>query len=117
MTESETTYGLLLSFKGLYPTMPEDNAFCHGVEFGEILHRMRSGTEAEIKKTTYAANRTVVERAAASQGWEVEFLPSGVEGWDFTKLTKVKAERANPHGLRVVKPPAPAEPKAERLGD
>jgi hypothetical protein len=99
----ETSYGLVVSFSDLYPTMEQEHAFVHGVEFGGLWERMRSGTEAEIAVTTHAANRTVIQRAAASQGWDVECRPTDVEGWDFTVLRKTKAlDKPNPHGLRVV---------------
>ena len=100
---SEATFGLVLSFSGLYPTMPEEHAFVHGVEFGQLWHRMSSGDEAEIETTTHTENREVIARAAAAKGWEVECTPSGTPTWDFTKLCKVRAERPNPHGLRAVK--------------
>lgn len=101
--DSSTSYGLVVSFSGLYQTMPEEHAFVHGVEFGRIWHRMSSGAEAEIEETTHVENRTVIERAAASQGWHAEIKPSGTLGWDYAKLTKTKTlDRPNPHGLRVV---------------
>lgn len=100
--QNETAYGLVLSFDGLYPTMAEEHAFVHGVEFGRLWHRMRSGQEAEIEETVHAANRPTIERAAASQGWEVEFKDAGEPTWLFATLRKVKSERPNPHGLRVV---------------
>lgn len=102
--EDETpSYGLVLSFSGLYPTMPEERAFVHGVEFGQIWLRMSSGEEAEIETVTHTENRTVIERAAAAKGWDAEIKPSDVTGWDLTKLVKVRAEKLNPHGLRVVR--------------
>lgn len=97
-----STYSLVLSFGGLYPTMAEEHAFTHGFAFAEIWQRMRSGQEAEIIETTISANREIISRAAASQGWQLVVEPTDVEGWDTTKLTKVRAERSNPHGLKVV---------------
>lgn len=102
ITESETTYGLVVSFAGLYPTDAEEHAFVHGVEFGRLWHRMRSGAEAEIEETVHTANRAVIERTCASQGWEVEFKDTGEPSWLFATLRKVRAEKPNPHGLRVV---------------
>lgn len=102
MSDEETSYGLVLSFFGLYPTMPEEHAFVHGVEFGGLWARMSSGAEAEIEATTHEANREVIARAAAAKGWEVECHSSGTATWDYTKLRKIKSERGNPHGLRVV---------------
>ena len=95
-------YVLLLSFEGLYPTMAEEHAFVHGVEFNEIWRRMRDGKEAEIDTATHVENRIVIYRAAASQGWDVEIVPSEIEGWDTTKLRKARSERHNPHGLRLI---------------
>lgn len=46
---------------------------------------------------------------AAADGWNIELVASDAEGvpvpeWSTMKLTKALApERANPHGLRVVK--------------
>lgn len=100
--DTETSYGLVLSFTDLYPTMPEEHAFVHGVEFGELWSRMSSGAEAEIETTTHEKNREVIARAAAAKGWEVECKPSGTPTWDFTTLRKVRVEKSNPHGLRVV---------------
>lgn len=102
MSDDETTYGLVLSFSGLYETMPEEHAFVHGVEFGQLWARMASGAEAEIETTTHEANREVIARAAAAKGWELDCTPSGTPTWDFTTLRKVRAEKPNPHGLRVV---------------
>lgn len=101
--DTETSYGLVLSFEGLYPTMPEEHAFVHGVEFGQLWQRMSEGYEAEIETTTHEKNRDVIARAAAAEGWEVECKPSGTPAWDFTTLRKVRAEKPNPHGLRVIK--------------
>jgi hypothetical protein len=103
ITEQETTYGLVVSFAGLYPTDAEEHAFVHGVEFGRLWHRMRSGEEAEMEETVHAANRAVIERTCASQGWIAEFRETGEPSWLFVTLRKVKAERRNPHGLRAVK--------------
>ena len=100
--DNETTYGLVLSFRGLYATMPEEHAFVHGFEMGGLWHRMENGTEAEIGITTHEANREVIARAAAAKGWELECKPSGTPTWDYTTLRKTKAEKPNPHGLRVV---------------
>ena len=85
-TEDELGYAMVLSFSELYQTMPEERAFCHGVEFGEIWHRMSTGNEAEIEKTTHTENREVIARAAAAKGWDVEVAPSNRTGWDFTTL-------------------------------
>ena len=98
----ETSYGLVLSFSGLYENMPEEHAFVHGVEFGGLWARMKSGDEAEIDATAHLANKTVIERAAVSQGWDLECLDAGDGCWMTIKLTKVRSERTNPHGLRVV---------------
>jgi hypothetical protein len=101
-SEAAGAYALVLSFSGLYPTMPEEHAFVHGVQFGELWHRMSRGDEAEIEATTHEANREVIARAAAAKGWELEVKPSGTPTWDFTTLRKVKTARPNPHGLRAV---------------
>lgn len=103
ISEQETSYGLVVSFSGLYLTDAEEHAFVHGVEFGRLWHRMRSGQESEIDETVHAANRAVIERAAASQGWEVEFTDTGEPTWLFASLRKVKPGSQNPHGLRVVR--------------
>jgi hypothetical protein len=100
--QPEGGYSLLLSFEGLYPSMEEEHAFVHGVEFNEIWRRMRDGKEAEIETATHVENRKIICRAAASQGWDAEIAPSGIEGWDTTKLRKVRPERHNPHGLRLI---------------
>ena len=95
-------YGLLLSFSGLYPTMPEEHAFVHGVEFGGIWARMRAGAEAEIEATVHAANRGAITRATASQGWSVEWTVTDYPEWVVCMLRKIETARHNPHGLRVV---------------
>lgn len=95
-------YDLVLSFSGLYQTMPEEHAFVHGVEFGQLWARMEAGAEAEIETVTHEANREIIARAAAAKGWELERKPSDTPTWDFTTLRKARAEKANPHGLRVV---------------
>lgn len=43
-----------------------EHAFVHGVEFGQLWQRMRSGTESEISGTFHTANREVIERACAA---------------------------------------------------
>ncbi len=96
-------YGLVLSFAGLYPTMPEEHAFVHGVELGKLYEQMTAGLVAEIETVTHAENREIIARAAASLGWELECTPSEVAGWDLTKLAKTRVSRPNPHGLRVAK--------------
>jgi hypothetical protein len=101
MSDDDTTYDLVLSFSGLYPTMEQEHAFFDGVEFGQIWARMSSGAEAEIETTTHETNREVIARAAAAKGWTVECKPV-TAGWDSTTLRKVRAEKPNPHGLRVV---------------
>ena len=99
----ETGYGLLVSFSGIHSTPEEDRAFVYGVEFGMLWSRMQSGKEAVIKATTHEANRVVIARAAASQGWHLECKPSGTPTWDSTTMTKKKAfDRPNPHGLRAI---------------
>lgn len=103
ITEQDGGYGLVVSFSGLYSTDAEERAFVHGVEFGRLWHRMRSGQEAEMEETVHTVNRGVIERAAASQGWDVEFRDSGEPSWLFMILRKTKPERRNPHGLRAVK--------------
>ena len=103
MTPATTgSYGLVLSFEGLYPTMAEERAFVHGFAFARLWDRLCSGKEAEIEETTRVENRTIIGRAAAAKGWELEVKPSGTPGWDYTTLRKVRAERVNPHGLQVV---------------
>ena len=99
---ADTSYGLVLSLSGLYPSIQEEHAFVHGVEFGQLWHRMSSGREAEIELATHEANREVIARAAAAKGWALECKPSGTPTWDFTTLRKTKTERPNPHGLRAV---------------
>jgi hypothetical protein len=56
-----------------------------------------------LRRRPHEKNREVIARAAAAKGWEVECKPSGTPTWDFTTLRKVRAEKPNPHGLRVVK--------------
>ncbi len=96
------SYELVLSFSDIFPTMAEERAFTHGFAFAGIWQRMRSGNEAEIEETTRIENRTIIARAAAAQGWELVVEPTDVDGWDTTKLAKVRSERSNPHGLRVI---------------
>lgn len=106
---NNTGYDLVVSFSGLYATMPEEHAFVNGCEFGQLWNRMTNGSEAEIEGTFHAANRTVIERACTSQGWDVAFTDSkddsgqSYDEWVFAKLKKVKAASPNPHGLRIVK--------------
>lgn len=101
-------FGLILSFSGLYATMPEEHAFVHGVEFGKLWERMVGGSESEIEGTFHSANKTIIERACASQGWDCEVQVATDESgkvfdeWLFAKLTKARASKPNPHGLKVV---------------
>ena len=102
VVDESASYSLLLSFSGLYQTMPEEHAFVHGVEFGGLWAQMRSGTTADIEQTCHVANRTVIERAAASQGWTAEIKPTDYPEWIAVRLMKVASAKPNPHGLRVV---------------
>ena len=102
MSDQEAGYSMVLSFEDLYPTVAEESACVHGCEFNEIWRRMRDGKEAEIETATHVENRIIIYRAAASQGWDVEIVPSEIEGWDTTKLRKARSERHNPHGLRLI---------------
>lgn len=100
----DTNYGLVLSFFGLYDNFPEECAFVHGVELGALWERMRAGNVAEIESTTHERNRAVIYRAAEASGWEASIEPTDSEGWDFTKLRKVRdATTRNPHGLRLIR--------------
>lgn len=100
----DPSYGLVLSFFGLYENFPEECAFVHGVELGALWERMQAGHVAEFESTTHERNRGIIQRAAEASGWEADIKPSGADGWDFTKLRKVRAATTlNPHGLRVVK--------------
>jgi hypothetical protein len=106
---------LVVSFSGLYPTMEQEHAFVHGVEYGMLWNRIQSGQEAEIEGTFHVSNRTVIERTCASQGWDVEFSKCEAEGqsfdeWLFAKLTKKKAAIHNQHGLRIVGTTSPEKP-------
>lgn len=98
---SDDDYSMILSLANLYPTVAEEHAFIHGLEFGGIYGRMRSGNEAEIEETTHVANREVFQRAAAAEGWTIEVTPH-CDTWDQTKLIKTGEAKSNPHGLRVV---------------
>jgi len=100
-------YGLLVSFAGLPFGDNAEHAFVHGVEFGQLWQRMRSGSEAEIEGTFHSVNRMAIERAAAAEGWICEFSDVADEtktfdGWVNAKLRKVATAKPNPHGLRVV---------------
>lgn len=103
MSDGEGGYELVLSWSGLFKTIEEEHAFTHGFAFSQLWSRMSDGNEAEIEETTRVENRAVIARAAAAKGWELEVKPSDTTGWDFTKLVKVRAEKPNPHGLRVVR--------------
>lgn len=102
-------WGLVLSFANLDYGQSTEHAFVNGFEVGEIWARMKSGREAEIEATVHSINVEAFRRAAAADGWDITITASEAEGghapeWSIVKLTKVQApERANPHGLRVVK--------------
>jgi hypothetical protein len=100
--DDTASYGLVLSFSGLYQTMPEEHAFVHGVEFGGLWARMWAGTEAEIEETVHATNRQIIERAAASQNWTCQFKLTDYPEWQVVAMTKCGVAKNNPHGLRVV---------------
>lgn len=100
--DESASHALILSFSGLYSTMPEEHAFVHGVEFGRLWDQMRAGRDAEIEQTVHAANRVVIERAAISQGWAVEFKATDYPEWLYVQMTKAGPERRNPHGLKIV---------------
>ena len=98
----ETGYALVLSFDGIRKTQEEGHAFTHGVEFGMLWARMKAGAEAEIAQCFATANREVIERAAAAEGWDVEIKPTDYAEWIDVRLVKSKTAKSNPHGLRVV---------------
>jgi hypothetical protein len=97
---SESGYSLIVSF-------PDQSAsFVHGFEAGKLDTAMACGVWADIEVTTHTENHEVIRRLAIAQGWEVEFKPSDVDGWEYATLKKTKKapEKPNPHGLRVVGP-------------
>lgn len=98
----EEGWGLVLSFAGLYATIEEEHAFVHGFEFREIYADMKANKMLTIERTAHVENRKVIERAAAALGWSFEATPSESSGWDCIKLVRVRPERNNPHGLKVV---------------
>lgn len=101
MSHEHTGYTLVLSFEGLFSELAEEKAFVYGVEFGQLLQRMR--TETYIEETFNSENRRIIQRAAAAYGWEFDWKPSGTRGWDYVTLTKgAPLEQPNPMGLRVV---------------
>jgi hypothetical protein len=79
--DGNASYGLLVSFSGLYPTQVEEHAFVHGHETGEIWADLKRGVAAE--RTVHAENQTVLERMAVALGYAVEFAPTSppVDGW------------------------------------
>lgn len=102
MSDNDTAYSLVLSFDGL-PFAPDpEHAFTHGVEFGMLWSRMKGGQEAEIAQCFSSANRVVIERAAAAEGWSVETKSTEYPEWIDVRLTKTAPAKLNPHGLRVV---------------
>lgn len=104
----DSKYGLVVSFTGLPFGDSPEHAFVHGVEFGQLWQRMRSGAEAEIEGTFHASNREVIERACAAEGWaSVCSMATDESGkkydeWIFVKMSKTAKAKPNPHGLRVV---------------
>lgn len=104
-TDDAESYGLIISFSGVDFGSDPEHAFVHGVEWGQLWQRMRSGTEAEIEQCFHTANRVLIERAAAADGWDVQITPTEFAEWINVKLAKQRAARQNPHGLRVVTNP------------
>jgi len=101
MDENETTYGLVLSFDGLFPTSEQERAFVLGYEFAKVYEKMRAGNDAELAETVHIENRTIIERACAAEGWQME-VSSEDDHWLGVVLRKVRGAKTNPHGLRVV---------------
>lgn len=98
-TSESADYELVVAFPDPSP------CFVHGFEAGQLYeHMLNPASPSEIERTTHVENREVLERIAVAKGWRLERMPSGIEGWDYTKLTKIKppSERPNPHGLRIV---------------
>lgn len=97
-------WGLVLSFSGIDFGDNTEHAFVHGFEAGQIWQRMVAGHEAEIDTTCHKANRTLIERAAAAQGWsaDIEDVPGCGDHYIRVRLTKTAPAKHNPHGLRVV---------------
>lgn len=99
--QSGGLYTLVVSFKDLFRSEPETNAFTLGVEFGMIYRQLTENKLTVIETVTRIENREVLARAAAAHGFDLECMPTEVYGWDSTLLTKRR--EANPPGLRVVK--------------
>lgn len=102
MSEQSSGFGLVVSFSGLPFGDNTEHAFVHGVEFGQLWQRMCSGTESEISGTFHTANRDVIERACAAEGWTVEVKPTDYDEWIEATISKTTKARTNPRGLRVV---------------
>jgi hypothetical protein len=71
--QNESAYRLLVSFSGLYPTMPEEHAFVHGYEAGAIFAEMKRPDTLALERTVHARNVEVLRRMCAAEGWAVEF--------------------------------------------
>ena len=102
MCEQSSGFGLVVSFSGLPFGDSPEHAFVHGVEFGQLWQRMRSGTDSEISGTFHTANREVIERACAAEGWTIEVKLTDYAEWITATLSKTAKTRTNPRGLRVV---------------
>lgn len=96
-------WGLVLSFAGVEFGNDTEHAFVHGFEAGQIWQRMTCGHEAEIETTAHRANRELLTRAAAAEGWAVEIKPTDYAEWIDVRLTKTGSAKPNPRGLRVVR--------------
>ncbi len=100
---SDDVYAKELSFKGLAFHADPEHSFVHGVEFGLLYERMHSGREADIYAQVRAANREVIERACAAEGWSLVVVPTDVDEWIEVKMSKRSKLRHNPSGIRLVK--------------
>ena len=100
-TDGEETYGLVLSFDGLFATYEQERAFVLGFEFARVYGKMRAGDEADLTETVHVENRTIIERACGAEGWAMD-VQSEDDCWLGIALRKVKSAKLNPHGLRIV---------------
>lgn len=93
------------TFQRLLVAFPDQSeSFALGFEVGQLWQMMSSGQFSIVERVTHANNREVIRRVADHLGFSVTMIPSDVEGWDCTRLCKVRPERErpNPYGLRVV---------------
>jgi hypothetical protein len=102
-------YGLVVSFGNYFPTMPEEVAFCLGVEWQMINEALKAGRHMTEQFTVHTVNVPLLARLAKSQGllMEVSECEPVTEGWQVVRFGGAETGGQQKHHERSAKSEPP----------